>query len=316
MDADRACELHQRMLLARRFEERIEVAHRDGRVPGALHLAVGQEAVGIGVGAALRRGDLVRSWVRGHHQAIGCGMPLRILAAELLGRETGGMRGRGGHQFLLWREGGFLGGCGVVGSVLPVAAGHAMAQQLRGEPNITVCFFGEGGANIGPTHEALNLAGVWRLPIVFVCEHNGYALSAPWSAQSAAPDIASRAPGYGLRGERIDGNDVEAVHAAMTEAREAALAGEPTLLEARTYRRSRFSTGDLGGYVPDGEADAWLERDPLVRSEAALRTAGALDDATLAGWEATAEAEIEDALAFAEESPWPDPALLHEGVLR
>jgi pyruvate dehydrogenase E1 component alpha subunit len=316
VDAEVGRRLHERMLLARRFEERIEAAHREGRVPGALHLAVGQEAAGIGVGAALERGDLVRSWVRGHHQAIGCGMPLRILAAELLGRATGGMQGRGGHQFLLWREGGFLGGCGVIGSVLPVAVGHAMAQQLRGEPNVTVCFFGDGAANIGPTHEALNLAGVWRLPIVFVCEHNGYALSAPWRVQSAAADVASRAAGYGLRGVLVDGNDVAAVHAAAVEARQAALRGEPTLLEARTYRRSRFSTGDLGGYVPDGEVEAWAQRDPLLRSEAALRAAGALDDATLAGWEAVIAAEIDDALAFAEESPWPDPAVLFEGVLR
>jgi acetoin:2,6-dichlorophenolindophenol oxidoreductase subunit alpha len=308
-------ELHRRMLLARRFEERIEAAHKDGLIPGALHLAVGQEAVGVGACAALEDGDIVRSWVRGHHQAIGRGMPLRLLCAELMGKATGGMKGRGGHQFLLWREGAFLGGCGIVGSVLPVAAGHAMAQQLRGEQRITCCFFGDGGANIGPTHEALNLAGVWKLPIVFVCENNWYALSAPWPSQSASPDIARRADGYGIRGVLVDGNDVEAVYAATREARDAALAGEPTLIEARTYRLSRFSTGDLGGYVPEGEAEGWLERDPLRRSRAVLAEFGLLDAEWEARAEAEIEAEIEDALRFAEESPYPDPQDLHEGVL-
>jgi acetoin:2,6-dichlorophenolindophenol oxidoreductase subunit alpha len=202
-----------------------------------------------------------------------------------------------------------------VGSVLPVAAGHAMAQQLRGEQRITCCFFGDGGANIGPTHEALNLAGVWQLPIVFVCENNWYALSAPWPSQSASPDIARRAEGYGIRGVLVDGNDVEAVYAATREARDAALAGEPTLIEARTYRLSKFSTGDLGGYVPEGEAEGWRERDPLRRSRAVLAEFGLLD----AEWETRAEAEIEseieDALRFAEESPYPDPHDLLQGVL-
>lgn len=309
-----ACDLHRRMLLARRLEERLEVAHREGRIPGALHLAVGQEAVGIGVGAALEEGDLVRSWVRGHHQAVGRGMPLRLLCAELMGKATGGMKGRGGHQLLLWREGGFLGGCGVVGSVLPVAAGHALAQQLRGQRAVTCCFFGEGAANIGPAHEALNLAGVWRLPLVFVCEQNGYALSAPWRAQSAG-DVAARAQGYGIRGVAVDGNDVAAVLEVAREARAAALAGEPTLIEARTYRLSAFSTGDLGGYVPEGEREEWLARDPLLRSRERLCERGLLDAATEERWEAEIAAEIEDALRFAEESPHPDPRDLLAGVL-
>jgi pyruvate dehydrogenase E1 component alpha subunit len=306
--------LYRRMLLARRFEERIEAAHREGKIPGALHLAVGQEAVGIGACAALGPGDIVRSWVRGHHQAIGRGMPLRTLAAELMGRATGGMKGRGGHQFLLWREGGFLGGCGVVGSVCPVAAGHAMAQQLRGEAAITCCFIGDGAANIGPTHEALNFAGVWRLPIVFVCENNGYALSASWPMQSAG-DVASRARGYGIRGVAVDGNDVEAVHEVMVEARAAALHGDPTLIEARTYRMSPFSTGDLGGYVPQGEPEEWAKRDPLLVLGGRLRECGLLSDEIEAGLDRELGEEIDDALRFAEESPWPDPQDLLAGVI-
>ena len=314
MSDDLRLELYRRMLLARRFEERIETAHREGRIPGALHLAVGQEAVGIGAGAALEPGDLVRSWVRGHHQAIGRGMPLRILAAELMGKATGGMKGRGGHQFLLWREGGFLGGCGIVGSVCPVAAGHAMAQQLRGEEAITCCFIGDGAVNIGPTHEALNFAGVWRLPIVFVCENNGYALSASWAVQSAG-DVVSRAQGYGIRGTSVDGNDVDAVYETMCEARAAALRGDPTLIEARTYRMSPFSTGDLGGYVPEGEPEERARRDPLLVLGARLRERGVLTDELEASFERDIGEEIDDALRFGEESPWPDPQDLLTGVM-
>lgn len=306
--------LFRRMLLARRFEERIEVAHREGKVPGALHLAVGQEAVGIGVCAALEPGDIVRHWVRGHHQAIGRGMPLRLLAAELLGRSTGGMKGRGGHQFLLWREGRFLGGCGVVGSVCPVATGHAMAQKLRNENAITCCFIGDGALNIGPTHEALNFAGVWRLPIVFVCESNGYALSASWPMQSAG-DIASRAQGYGIRGVTIDGNDVDVVCEVMREARVAALRGDPTLIEACTYRMSRFSTGDLGGYVPEDEPEEWARRDPLLVLGKRLRERGVLTDEVEECFEREIGEEIADALGFAEESPWPDPTDLLAEVM-
>jgi TPP-dependent pyruvate/acetoin dehydrogenase alpha subunit len=303
-------ELFRRMLLARRFEERVEAAHKEGKIPGALHLAVGQEAVGVGACMALEKGDIVRSWVRGHHQAIGRGMPLRLLCAELMGKATGGMKGRGGHQFLLWREGAFLGGCGIVGSVCPVAAGHAMAQQLRGEDRITCCFLGDGAANIGPTHEALNFAGVWRLPIVFVCENNWYALSAAWPAQSAG-DIAGRAQGYGIHGVAVDGNDVEAVYEVMREARAAALRGEPTLIEAQTYRLSKFSTGDLGGYVPEEERERWLARDPVER----LRGQLSLPPEEAERLEREITEEIDDALRFAEESPYPDPQDLLAGVL-
>jgi pyruvate dehydrogenase E1 component alpha subunit len=307
-------ELYRRMLLARRFEERVEAVHREGKIPGALHLAVGQEAVGVGVCASLAPEDIVRSWVRGHHQAIGRGMPLRLLTAELMGKATGCMKGRGGHQLLLWREGNYLGGCGIIGSICPVAAGHAMAQQLRGEVAITCCFVGDGAANIGPFHEALNLAGVWRLPIVFVCENNWYALSASWPMQSAG-DIASRAQGYGIHGASVDGNDVDAVVEVMAEARAAALRGEPTLIEAVTYRMSPFSTGDLGGYVPDGERERWAERDPLIVLGDRLRKRGALTDMVEGSLEGQIGAEIDDAVRFAEESPYPDPQDLLVGVL-
>jgi acetoin:2,6-dichlorophenolindophenol oxidoreductase subunit alpha len=301
-------ELYRRMLLARRLEERVEALHRAGKIPGALHLANGQEAVGIGVGAGLERQDIVRTWVRGHHQVIGRGMPLRPLVAELMGRATGSMQGRGGHQFLAFPERNLLGGCGVIGSVLPVACGHALAQKLRGEDAVTCVFFGDGGANIGPTWEAINLAAVWKLGVVFVCENNGYACSADWPTQSASPDVASRAAGFGVPGVLVDGNDLDDVINATRTARARAAAGAgPTLIECRTYRMANFSTGDLGGYVPDGEREAWARRDPIERFGERIGLPYAdherLRDAV--------DAEIDDAVGFAEASPFPDPTTIH-----
>jgi acetoin:2,6-dichlorophenolindophenol oxidoreductase subunit alpha len=302
--------LYRRMLLARRFEERIAQVHREGRIPGALHLANGQEAVGVGACAALEPEDLIRTWVRGHHQVIGRGMPLRLICAELMGKATGSMRGRGGHQFLAWREGNLLGGCGIIGSVLPVAVGHALAQQLRGERAITVVFSGDGSATIGPTFEALNLAGLWRVPIVFVIEQNRYALSAPWSLQSAG-EIAPRAEPFGVRGVVVDGNDVEAVHAAVGDARAAALDGQPTLIEAQTYRMAPFSTGDQGGYQPDEELAEWARRDPIERFGERIGLPYDEHERLCA----ELDAEIEDALAYADASPYPDPSDLFDGLL-
>jgi TPP-dependent pyruvate/acetoin dehydrogenase alpha subunit len=317
-DSDSLVSLHQRMLLARRLEERLQRDHNEGKIPATLYLSTGQEAVGIGVGEALQPGDIVRSWVRGISQALGRRMPLGLLCSEILGRETGGMKGRGGVQFLGWREGGFLGGTGVVGSVLSVAAGHAMALRLRGSAAVTCCFFGEGGVQIGLSHEAFNLAGLWKLPIIFVCENNGYALSASWPVQTAGLDVVSRASVSGLRGVQIDGNRVEEVYAATREAREAALAGEPTLIEARTYRLAPFSTGEtgeLGSYVPESErAQAW-ERDPLLLSWKNLKLQGLASDENLRFWEEGIEREIAEALEFAYSSAFPDPSEYVDGVL-
>jgi TPP-dependent pyruvate/acetoin dehydrogenase alpha subunit len=199
--------LHKTMLLARRYEERMLEEHRNGNVPGGMMQSTGQEAIGVGVGAALRSGDIVRHWVRGVSQAIGAKMPLDLLCAEMMGKASGGTGGRGGVQFATWKEGGFYGGGAVIGSVLSVGAGQAMAQQLRGENAVTVCYFGEGTVQNGAAHEAFNLAGLWKLPIIFVCENNGYALSTPWKIQTAAPDVVCRAPIYGLRAVSVDGND-------------------------------------------------------------------------------------------------------------
>ena len=311
-------DLHKTILLARRFEERMLEEHRKGNVPGGMMQSTGQEAIGAGVGAALQPGDIVRHWVRGVSQAIGSKMPLDLLCAEMMGKATGGVGGRGGVQFATWKEGGFYGGGGVIGSVMAVAAGQAMAQKMRGENAVTVCYFGEGAVQIGLAHEAFNLAGVWKLPIIFVCENNGYALSAPWNIQTAAPDVVCRAPIYALRGEKVDGNDAEAVYGVAVEAREHALEGRPTLIEAVTYRLGMFSTGevgDLGDYIPAEVKEAWREYDPLRRSRARLIEQNLMTPDDDALWEAEIADVVESAVRTALNSPDPDPRELLEGVL-
>ncbi len=311
-------DLHKTILLARRFEERMLEEHRNGNVPGGMMQSTGQEAIGAGVGAALQPGDIVRHWVRGVSQAIGSKMPLDLLCSEMMGKATGGVGGRGGVQFATWKEGGFYGGGGVIGSVMAVAAGQAMAQKMRGEDAVTVCYFGEGAVQIGLAHEAFNLAGVWKLPVIFVCENNGYALSAPWKIQTAAPDVVCRAPVYALRGVKIDGNDAEAVYSAAVEAREHALDGRPTLIEAMTYRLGTFSTGevgDLGNYIPAEVKEHWRTHDPLRRSRERLMQRDLMTPDDDARWEAEIAEMVESAVRAALDSPDPDPGDLFDGVI-
>ncbi len=311
-------DLHKTMLVARRYEERMFEEHRKGNVPGGMMQSTGQEAIGVGVGAALQRGDIVRHWVRGVSQAIGSKMPLDLLCAEMMGKATGGLGGRGGVQFATWKEGGFYGGGGVIGSVMSVAAGQAMAQKMRGEKAVTVCYFGEGAVQIGLAHEAFNLAGVWNLPIIFVCENNGYALSAPWKIQTAAPDVVCRAPIYGLRGVKVDGNDAEAVYREAVIAREHALEGRPTLIEAVTHRLGMFSTGEvgtLGDYIPADVKEGWQQHDPLKRSRVRLMEEGLMKPEDDSHWEAEIADIVGSAVQSALDSPEPDPNDLTEGVL-
>lgn len=310
--------LHKTMLLARRYEERMFDEHRKGNVPGGMMQSTGQEAIGVGVGATLQEGDIVRHWVRGVSQAIGAKMPLGLLCAEMMGKASGGIGGRGGVQFATWQEGGFFGGGGVIGSVMAVAAGQAMAQKLRGEDAVTVCYFGEGAVQNGLAHEAFNLAGLWKLPIVFVCENNGYALSAPWDMQTAAPDVVCRAPIYGLRAVSVDGNDAEAVYREAVSAREHALGGEPVLIEATTYRLGMFSTGEvgtLGDYIHPHVKEDWRQHDPLKRSCVRLLEEGLMKPDDEARWEAEIENVVDRAVDAALNSPDPDPSDLTKGVL-
>lgn len=302
--------MYRRMLIVRRIEEGLFARYKEGRTRGPIHTCDGQEAVGVAVTAVLEADDIVTSTHRGHAHFIGKGLePGRVLA-EIFGKATGYCRGRAGHMLVASREHGMLGGNAIVGGAVPVAIGQALGFQVQGRDRVVVPFFGDGAAHIGMVHEALNVAGLWKLPVVFVCEHNEYGLTVHARHQSALADIAVRAEGYGMPGIIVDGNDAVALYRAAAEAVARARRGDgPTLIEAKTYRMAGFSTSDQGGYQPAEEMAAWRERDPIARLRAEL--AGALDDARLAALDAAAERTVADAFAFAEASPLPPPAEAH-----
>ncbi len=299
-------EAYRRMVLVRRLEEELGRLHREGRTRGPIHRCDGQEAVGIGATAALEPEDIVTSTHRGHAHYIGKGVPLGPLVAEILGRATGACGGRAGHMLVADPEAGVLGGCGIVGGMLPVAVGQAFAFQVRGEPRMVCAFLGDGAAQIGAAHEAMNLAGLWRLPVVFLIEANGFGLTVPTAAQSAVAELATRAAGYGMPGRTVDGNDVRAVFAAVAEAAARARRGDgPSLIEARTWRLEGFSTSDLGGYQDPAEVAAWRARDPIARLRGELLPE--LGESALLALEGEAERELGLAIEAALAAP-PPPA--------
>ncbi len=312
---EQALAIYRMMHLIRRFEERVAECFAAGEIPGFIHLSTGQEAVPATVCALLAPDDLVAATHRGHGQCLAKGAEPSRVMAELFGRATGCCRGKGGSMHLCDLSRGILGTNGVVGANLPIAAGTALASQVRGSRQVTVAFFGDGAANTGAAHEAFNLASVWRLPVVFVCENNLYAEFTPQSVHTRAPAIAERAAAYGMRGVRVDGNEVPALFPAAAEAIDGARHGAgPALVEAVTYRWRGHHEGDPMTYRPREEAEAWRARDPIHRFRGWLRERGLLseeDDARLA---AEIQAEIDAATEFARRSPWPPAAAALEDV--
>ena len=307
-DSSRALDLYRRMLLIRRCEEQLARGHQRGLIHGACHTYVGQEAVAAGVCAQLGAEDVVFSTHRGHGHALAKGVPPRELFAELLGRATGCSRGRGGSMHLFAPEVGLMGTSGIVGPCILQAAGAAYTFKLRADGRVAVAFFGDGAVNNGAFHEGLNMASIWKLPVVFVCENNQFATEVPFSYSAGNPDVASRGAAYGLPGVAVDGNDVLAVDVAAEEAvRRAREGGGPTVLECRTYRTRPHSEG-----MPDftyrtrEEVEEWKARCPLARLRVKLLEGG--NPAELEAVEAEVQRAVEDAQKFAEESPWPDPA--------
>ncbi|MCX5045143.1 thiamine pyrophosphate-dependent dehydrogenase E1 component subunit alpha [Aldersonia sp. NBC_00410] len=309
-------ELLRTMILIRTFEEAIlREYHADkrpafdigaGAVPGEMHLSAGQEPVAAGVCANLTTDDAVTATHRPHHVAIAHGMDLRALAAEIFGRESGLGRGRGGHMHLFDPATHFS--CsGIIAEGLPPALGQAFAFKQRGTRNIAVAVTGEGAANQGAFHESLNLAALWQLPVVFVVEDNDWAISVPRDASTALKSNADRASAYGMPGTRVEGNDVEAVHAAAAEA--VALArtgGGPSLLEIHTLRLWGHFEGDAQGYRSD--ASTASEQDPIPQYRARLIDTGVVAEEDIAVMSASASERVEDAVSFAKNSPGPDPA--------
>jgi pyruvate dehydrogenase E1 component alpha subunit len=298
------------MLVIRQFESQSVRLSLAGKIPGGIHSSAGQEAVAVGTIRALGADDVVSGTHRSHHHALAKGLPPRAIMAELFGKADGCSGGRGGSMHLVDARRHFLGSNGIVGAGLGLAMGAALAMHMRSQPAVAVGFFGDGGANTGRVWEFINLAALWKLPLIAVCENNLYAVETHISQAMAADSVAARAQGFGLPSQTVDGQDVLAVYDITRRARERALAGDgPTFIEALTYRYEGHSVGDVQNYRDKSEVTAWSElRDPIDRLRQYLSARGQLDDAAFAEATARAEGIVADAIAFAEASPWPDPA--------
>lgn len=291
------------MLLIRRFEERLDELFSSGVIKGTSHLYAGQEAVAAGVCSHLTTDDLMTSTHRGHGHFLAKGGNTNALMAELWGKATGPSKGRGGSQHVADYAVGFLGSNGITAGGLPIATGAGLALQLQNKPHCVVSFFGEGGANQGTFHESLNMAAIWKLPVIFVCENNLYAMSTRFDEAFATPTIAARAAGYGIAGESVDGIDFFAVREAFGRAAKRARSGEgPTLLEAQTYRYYGHSKSDQREYRTREEEAEWRSRDCIER----LRLAIEMSDADFAVLDTEVMAEVDEAVEFARTSPEPE----------
>jgi pyruvate dehydrogenase E1 component alpha subunit len=288
----------RRMQLTRRFEEGAEEAYMRGLIHGTMHLSIGQEASAIGATMALRPSDYITSTHRGHGHCIGKGADPKLMFAEFFGKEEGYCRGRGGSMHIADVATGNLGANGIVGGGIPIAVGAALAARKQKRDCVTVCFFGDGATNEGAFHEALNMASVWKLPVIFVCENNKYGMSVSTERSMAVANIAERAGSYGMPGITVDGNSVPDVAEAVMNASERARQGKgPSLIECKTYRTRGHSRSDRNRYRSKEEIDEWKERDPIPRFEQELDQL-----------RASVEAEIAAGIDFAREGTNPDPA--------
>jgi pyruvate dehydrogenase E1 component alpha subunit len=305
------------MILLRRFEERAGEAYAQGKIGGFCHLYIGQEAVATGAIPALREDDYLFAAYREHAHALVRGTPARAVMAELFGKATGCSHGMGGSMHLFDVPRGFLGGHAIVGSHIPIAAGAGFAIKYRGTDQVAVCFFGEAAVNIGAFHETLNMAALWELPVIFLCENNRYGMGTALERAAAVYDVAHRACSYDMASETVDGMDVLAVHEAVLRAVERARQLKlPTLIEARTYRYMGHSMADPihGHYRTKEELEEQKARDPIMSLEHRLREADLITDDALAAMRQGAEQEVEDAIHFADESPEPAADALTAGV--
>jgi TPP-dependent pyruvate/acetoin dehydrogenase alpha subunit len=297
-----ALDLYGRMALIREFEQRVSRLFLQGKIPGTIHLSLGQEACAVGACAPLRASDWITITHRGHGQALAKGVTPRRLLAELFARETGCCRGRGGSIHIGDVAVGALPAIGIVGAAVPIAAGLALASKQRGEDRVVVSFMGDGSITEGDAHEGFNLATLWELPVVYLCENNLYSISTRIERQMTVTLIAARMSAYGMPAVTVDGNDVVAVHRAVEEAvRVARSGGGPTLVECLTYRQGGHKRDDPATYRPAEEVATWLSRDPVKRLRAALDLAGLAAQA--GARELAAVASVDDAVAFAESSP-------------
>ncbi|HEX2894647.1 MAG TPA: pyruvate dehydrogenase (acetyl-transferring) E1 component subunit alpha, partial [Marmoricola sp.] len=298
-------ELLRTMVTIRRFEERCAELYSATKIRGFLHLYVGEEAVGTGVIAALGPDDQIVATYREHGHALARGVPMDAVMAEMFGKQTGCSRGRGGSMHLFDKQAGLVGGNAIVGGGIPLALGIALADRLSGRDRVTVCFFGDGAAAEGEFHESLNLAALWRLPVLFCCENNRYAMGTAIAREHARTDLALRAASYGLVAAPVDGMDVLAVEEAARRAVDGIRSGAgPHFLELETYRFRAHSMYDSDRYRDKAEIAGWKERDPINLLSATMRAEGQLDDNALARIEAEVADQIDRAVETADAAPY------------
>ncbi len=310
-------DMYYRMWLIRYFDESAMDQYRHGRMRGTTHAYIGEEAIAVGACAALERDDYITSTHRGHGHCLAKGGEPKLMMAELLGKATGYCKGKGGSMHIADLDLGILGANGIVGGGMGIATGAAYSADLRGSGQVSVCFFGDGASNQGVLMEAANMAALWKLPVIYLCEENKYAEFSPSLPFIAVDRIEMKAQAFGLPGHTVDGNDVLAVYEAMRKAVERARAGNgPSFLVAQTYRIEGHTVGDPLTYRPKTEVDVWKspERDPIARFERYLRTQAGFPKEELAALQEKAEEEIETAVAFAIGSPDPEPRALWDDV--
>jgi len=312
---EKLAEMYRKMLEIRCFEEKVFELYGQNLVPGTIHLYAGEEAVAVGVCSSLRKDDYITSTHRGHGHCIAKGAELKRTMAEILGKKTGYCKGKGGSMHIADFTVGMLGATAVVGAGLPIAVGAGLSAKLRKTDQVVACFFGEGASNQGTFHESLNLASAWSLPVIFVCENNLYAMGTRQSRIMNIQNIADRAVAYGIPGVTVDGNDVLAVFEVSQKAVDRARGGGgPTLIECKTYRHKGHSRVDPAKYRPKEEVEQWLAKDPLRRFKEALLKNPGFSRSKLQEIEDKVAADIEEAVKFALQSPYPAPEEALEDV--
>ena len=315
LDRELLLELYRQMTLIRRFEEKSAEAYVAGKIGGFCHLYIGQEACGVGTISAIRKDDYVLSSYREHGLALAKGMTARSVMAELFGKATGCSKGKGGSMHMFDKELGFLGGHAIVGGQIPLATGTAFATKYQGTDQVTLCYFGEAAVNQGAFHESLNMAQLWKLPCIYICENNQYGMGTSQERAMSLRDVAQKACAYEMASEFVDGMDVLAVRESTMRAVERARKNYlPTLLEIRTYRFMGHSMSDPGNYRTRAEIEKYQERDPIKLFSASLLEEKVVDEKTLADIDAKVREEVEDSYRFADESPLPNPEELYTDI--
>ncbi|MFK4766405.1 thiamine pyrophosphate-dependent dehydrogenase E1 component subunit alpha [Desulfobaculum sp. SPO524] len=297
------------------FEQKLQEFFAAGEIPGFVHLYLGEEAVATGACATLTNKDMITSTHRGHGHLLAKGGDLKLMMAEIFGKQTGYCKGKGGSMHIADLDLGILGANGIVGGGGPLAVGAALAAKYRNTDDVALCFFGDGASNQGTTQESLNMASAWKLPLVFINENNGYGISCPQCRSMAVVDIADRAAAYDMPGIVVDGNDVLAVHEAVTEAVARARKGEgPSLVECKTYRWRGHFEGDACTYRCDEELEEWMAKDPIPRFEQKLVESKTLTAKEAADIKERIAGEVEEAVKFAQDSPLPPASALMDDV--